>query len=332
MSKLKYILRCIKHLDIKNMFNVARKLSKKTKKFTIFILIDIIYCAIKYGAGYYDYQEFEFYNLTNKERSTYITRIKNNQIIKRYNNKEEFYKFDNKEVFNELFNDYLKRDYIILKDNEKEFEKFAKKHNEFIVKPINGEGGKGVDKCVVNSKTNLNKLYKTLISNNQLLCEEFIMQHKDINKLYAKSVNTLRLFTFITDNIVVVLNSVFKIGNGGVTDNFSSGSMYTFVNDEGIIIAPAIDRNDNYYEVHPITNERIIGYKIPFYKESCDLVKSAALVVPTVRYVGWDVAITNEGPVIVEGNSYPGIFQMKPSFNKEHKGLIEKYQKYMEIK
>ena len=179
----------------------------------------------------------------------------------------------------------------------------------------------------------MKKIYNELINKNQLLCEEIIKQHNELNKLYDKSVNSLRLFTFITDNNeVVVLNSIFKIGNGGITDNFSSGSMYTFTNEEGIIIAPAIDQNDNYFENHPITNKQIINFSIPFYKEACDLVKDAALVVPNVRYVGWDVAITNEGPVIIEGNSYPGIFQMKPSFSKEKTGLLTKYNKYMEIK
>ena len=39
--------------------------------------------------------------------------------------------------------------------------------------------------------------------------------------------------------------------------------------------------------------------------------KKAALQVPEVRYVGWDIAFSNKGPVIVEGNEYPcyGIIQ-----------------------
>ena len=107
MRKIKYMLKCLKRLNVKNMFNIINKLSKKTHKSKIMLTIDIIYCALKYGAGYYDYQEFEFYNLTNKERKTYLTRVKNNNIIKTYNKKEDFYKLDDKGVFNEIFKDYI---------------------------------------------------------------------------------------------------------------------------------------------------------------------------------------------------------------------------------
>ena len=129
-----------------------------------------------------------------------------------------------------------------------------------------------------------------------------------------------------------MLNSLFKIGNGGVTDNFSSGSMYTFTDDDGVIIVPAIDQDDNIYEIHPITKEKIVGFKVPLYDEACKLVIEAAKFMPTIKYIGWDVAITDKSPVIIEGNSYPGVFQIKPSLTNNHTGLIPKYQKYMNIK
>ena len=90
MNKLKYILKCIRTLDYKNMIKIAKKIAKKEHKLTLFILIDMIYCGFKYGAGYYDYQEFEFYLLNKDERKTYLTRTKNNMIISKYNNVFKF--------------------------------------------------------------------------------------------------------------------------------------------------------------------------------------------------------------------------------------------------
>ncbi len=125
---------------------------------------------------------------------------------------------------------------------------------------------------------------------------------------------------------------MFKIGNGGVTDNFSSGSMYTFVDDKGKIIVPAIDQDDKTYLNHPITNKEILGFIVPYYDEACQMVKETAKIIPQVKYIGWDVAITPNGPAIIEGNCFPGIFQIKPSFGLKKEGLIPKYQKVMKIK
>lgn len=329
MRKAVYLIKRIMGLDYKNMFRIAKKISKKTHKGRLFIVMDMVKCGLKYQAGYYDYLEFEFYLLNSKERSTYLTRGKNNEIIRKYNNKEKAYMFDDKQIFNEKFQQFLGRKYLKLDNNLEAFKKFLKNQKEIMVKPIDGEGGKGVEKILTDSDAK--ELYQRLIDNKQILVEEVIKQHKQMNKLYDKSVNTLRMFTFVKDGKAYFLQAILKIGNGGVIDNFSSGGMYTFVDDDGIVLAPAIDQADNYYEKHPLTNEKIVGFQVPLFKESVELVKRAALVVPDMAYVGWDVAISENGPLLVEGNWFPGVFQMKPSFKDNKEGILPLYQKYMDI-
>ena len=96
MGKIKYLFKRIIKMDYKNMFKIAKDIGKKINKNYIVILIDMIKCGLKYQAGYYDYQEFEFYNLNKEERKTYLTRGKNNEIVKRFNDKTSFHKFENK--------------------------------------------------------------------------------------------------------------------------------------------------------------------------------------------------------------------------------------------
>ena len=45
---------------------------------------------------------------------------------------------------------------------------------------------------------------------------------------------------------------------------------------------------------------------IPGVKEAFELCRSAARRLPQERYIGWDIAFSVNGPVIVEGNQYPG--------------------------
>lgn len=314
------------------MFNIAKSISKKTKKNYFLIVIDMIKCGFKYQAGYYDYQEFEFYNLNKEERKTYLTRGKNNEIVKKFNDKNSFHKFEDKTEFNSIFNKYLKRKWMVLDEkNFSDFEEFIKESKEIIVKPINDEGGHGVEKIVYSNEIDCKELYQKLIIRDQLLVEECIKQHKDMNLLYDKSVNTMRMFTFYKNGEAYFLQAVLKIGNGSVVDNFSSGGMYTYVSDSGDVYVEAIDKNDNIYSTHPISNNKIVGFKVPMFKEAVELVKECAKIVPEVAYIGWDVAISEDGPVIVEGNCFPGVFQVKPSLVEKKEGLIPKYNEIMRI-
>ena len=332
MDKLKYLIIRIIKMDYKNMFKIAKKIGKKINKNYILIILDMIRAGIKYQAGYYDYQEFEFYNLNREQRKTYLTRGKNSQIIREFNDKSKFYLIDNKENFYKGYKEFIQRDWILLNGkNFDEFEQFLEKNKIAIVKPVDGEGGKGVEKIEnINLKENRN-LYEKLIKNKQNIVEQCILQHKKLNELYSGSVNSLRMFTFYKEGKVYFLQAILKIGNGGVVDNFSSGGMYAYVDEKGYVYTEAIDREDNIFAEHPISKHKIVGFKVPMFEEAVELVKEAGKVVPEVRYVGWDVAISENGPMIIEGNCFPGVFQAKPSLTKEKIGLIPKYNELMNI-
>ena len=329
MKSILYKLKCLKNLNFKNIFNIINNINKKTKKNKIYLFLDMIICSNKYGTGFYDYQEFEFYNLNKKERKTYLTRVKNNAIVKKYNHKEFFNLFDNKYEFNKIFDKYLKRDWLYLNDNYDEFVKFCKNKKDFIAKPVDGCGGTGVEKIKIEQKK-LKDIYDNLIKNDQLIVEETLIQHQDMAKLNKSSVNTLRIVTFFDGKETHILNAVLKIGNGGVTDNFSSGSMYTFVKD-GKVIVPAIDRDDNIFEIHPISNVKLVGINIPNFDKVIELVKKCSPIIEQVKYVGWDVAILDNEVALIEGNCYPGIYQIKPSFLEYKEGLVPIYEKAMKI-
>lgn len=314
------------------MIKVAREVSKKSDKSFVSIFADMIHCGMKFQAGYYDYQEFEFYKLTEEQRATYLTRGKNNAIIKKYNNKDFMYIFDDKFEFNKRFDSFLNRDWLDMdKTSQKQFEDFVARHPKIIAKPADGVGGVGVEKYDASDYKDIGKLYNEIKEKKQNLVEAFIVQHKDMNVLYPNSVNTMRMFTFCKDGKGYFLQAILKIGNGGVVDNFSSGGMYTFTDDNGVVTVPAIDKNDILHTKHPITGTEIVGFKVPMFSEAVALVRRAAEVIPEIGYVGWDVGISENGPVIIEGNSYPGVFQKRASLSEDKTGIIPKYRKYMDI-
>ena len=75
-----------------------------------------------------------------------------------------------------------------------------------------------------------------------------------------------------------------------------------------------------------------MGYQLPMVPAAITLAKQAAMVLPQMRHIGWDVAITPEGPAIIEGNEYPGtdLCQLAPHY-PEKQGLWPYYKRILNL-
>lgn len=328
MGKTKYLINRIIKMNYKEFFNTINKVHQKTKKNKLSIFIDIINCGIKYQAGHIDYNLFEMYNLNNEERKTIITRGINNEILKKYNDQTKSYIFEDKAIFNKLYDKYLKRDWLYLNDNLEEFQNFIQNKEEVIVKPLSLSCGKGVEIIKI-KEHNPKDLYEHLIKTERYLVEDVAIQHEAISKIYPKSVNTVRIVTLNKK----VVAAFIRFGNlGNIVDNFNHNGMVTRVNIEtGIVEYPALDKKENVYEIHPYTNEKIIGLKIPMWEKVKELCIEATEVTPEIGYIGWDVCVGEKEPFLIEGNDFPGhdLYQL-PIHRKNGIGLLPTFKKAME--
>ena len=187
------------------------------------------------------------------------------------------------------------------------FVEFTGKHPVFFAKRLESFGGLGVKKFSIQGR-DTRELYDDLVSGGYILVEEAIVQHADMASLCSSSVNTIRMVTVLKDGETHFMYSLVRMGSGDSdVDNISSGGMYCPIDAEGRLSAPAFcDKTGLYYDKHPLSGTVFAGFEIPMYDSAVSIVKEAAHRVPEVRYVGWDVAITEKGPIFVEGNTFPG--------------------------
>ena len=329
MGNIKYIFKRLKTMDKKAMFEKIDSIHEKTGKSKLYLLFDMQRCARKYGAGYMDYDLFEMYNLTPEQRDTYITRGRNNEIVAKYNDKSYFHLFENKNEFNELFKDYIKREWINVKDTPKEdVVAFMQRHPVFMAKPVDGGCGHGIEKIDTSEYSSLDEVYNKLVEgNNNFELEEVIKQHPAVSAIYPDAINTVRVVTILKDGVAHVICAYFRIGNGKFVDNFNSGGMVAPVNEvTGEVIDRAIDKKKNLYETHPQTGAKIKGFKFPDWDKAIAMCKEAAKVLPQMGYIGWDVCFTPDGPIFVEGNEFPGhdIYQL-PEHTPDKIGMMPKF-------
>ena len=216
--------------------------------------------------------------------------------------------FVNKERTYETFKKYYKRDLLkVTKDNKDLFLELGKKHNELIIKPGKGTCGRGIQ--IINTE-NIDKKYNELIEeySGDFIAEELIKQSNEMSKFHPSSVNTLRIPTIRFDDEVLPHHILFRCGKGGSSvDNASAGGVLGIVDANTGMVINAGYLNGTVVNVHPDTLEKLVGIKIPRYEEAIKLVKELALVLPENRWVGWDLALTDEGWVMVEGNSTPQV-------------------------
>lgn len=148
-----------------------------------------------------------------------------------------------------------------------------------------------------------------------LVVQAGIVQHESLNKVYSKAVNTLRVVTRNnSDGTSEILGAVIKFARGGVqVDNLYFGSISVAIEKEtGHLKGSGITYyNTLKFKTHPDTQVVFDGIKIEFWDEVKSIVLNASQKFNKIHILGFDIAISDQGPVIVEMNEAPGIHVMQ---------------------
>ncbi len=303
---LKVYIKKFKEMDNSKLNTIAKEIANKNNKSVSYVKRDMIKNFLKYKIGYTDYMKSDYINLTKEEKKNHLT-SKNYITVLNYLNKKEYINtMRDKILFNKIFRDYIKRDWIDLRTTSlKEFKEFVKEKDIIFGKVQNDFGSHGIRKIVLKDIKDINKLYEELIINKQILVEEGIKQHPTLDKFNPYAVDTLRIITLLDkDNKVHTIGNAFRI-NINDDDAISCFDAFMKIDEDGNLISDCVDDNQKIYKEHPNINVKFNTLKVPFAKEAFNMVKQAALEVPEIRYIGWDVAITKDGPQLLEGNEYP---------------------------
>lgn len=326
--RLQYLIRRARKLRPGNLVEFARTVQRVSKAPLPVIIADMLWCSVRYDMAFRDYAVWDIRLLNARERKTWMTHPKSFRITKMYNTPEGRSKLEDKRRFAREYADLLGRETIDLRDvDDAQLAAFLSRHPRVLAKPNEGHGGGGIELHEVGPDVDPARFRAEVTAQGQTVLDEFIVQHPEMSALYPDAVNTVRLITFLDkDDRVHLLAAVLRIGNGDVIDNFASGGMFTMLDDEGVALYPGVDKNSNVYREHPVTGTPIIGFRVPLYSEVLDLVAALARRTPEAPYVGWDIAITANGPVVIEGNHNSSVFQPKPSASGVRTGLLPVYQ------
>ena len=314
-----------RRIDVGSLWQRARETSREHSRWTPVVLADMLWSAGVRQVGFQDYVDYDFAILNRDERATYMTHPVSNELSQRYDDPRHRGLFHDKLAFNRTFEKFLRREWMtITPENADELRSFVERHGTIIVKEPIGQAGSGVHRYRADAVTDWSAFHGGLLDRGELLAEEVIVQH--LAAYCPGTVNTTRVTTFFDGDRTHILAVAQKFGRGAVSDQMSFGGFYSMLDDDGRAVGPGYDSHGNVHEVHPDTGERISDFTLPMLDEVKAFIDEVARVVPTVRYVGWDVVVTPTGPVLVEGNWAAGVYENKPSVTGIRTGHKPRYR------
>lgn len=268
------------------------------------LLWDYVWAWVTCRCTFTDYFLFRFYHLNRRGRKEYIC-LWQMRDFHRKNPGSSFADFEEKDLFLQRFSDFVHRDWVGRKARGSltEWQEFCSRHSRCILKRRTDFGGHGAE--LINlSEVDTDALYERMVRED-LIAEELVQQCPEMAALHPDSVNTVRILTIRGKIIAATLRQ----GSGGsFMDNGTSGGIFAAMDpDSGIVLTQGVRLDTRLTLCNPTTGVVIPGFHVPMWEETKQMIAKAVQVVPQTVIVGWDVAYTENGPLLIEGNAFPGV-------------------------
>ena len=304
------------------------------------LALDVEAARNSMGIKLSEYLPYDFLHKTFEEKVLYLPYREQREVLEEVNDKRFTSILVNKYRSYRHFRKLYGRD-IAQVNNEEDYKTFldyCEKHPVFVKKPAAYFQGKGIEKIDSSEYGSKKKLFEQLLEENgSFVMEELVHNHAALDAVNPDSLNTLRVLTALTgrggafidedgrafrdgalrncgDGVYALL-PIFRTGReGSFIDNASAGGVVCGVDlRTGKVNSKGFDKEGALFDCHPDTGVRFEDLSMPDWEDAIQLVKQAALKLPQIPVIGWDITYTDkEKWVLIEGNSSTGIMGQGP--------------------
>lgn len=332
LSRFSYFFYYIRKLD-KDKFHLFLDYAKnETGKTKIFLLFDVVTSVFIFNISILEYFQFRFFEKNKTERRNWVGTGYIYEYQLKMNPRSARIILEDKIKFLDHFRPFIKRHYADLltlkSDHDLLDTLLANDSGKLVLKGSRGQVGAEVE--VISCKNySPAALINYMMERKYDLIEEYVIQHPALMALSPSGLNTVRIITQLHEGELNFLGARLRVSVNSPVDNMAAGNLAAFIDiEKGIVIGPGVysDITKEDMSVHPVTGEAITGFAIPYWNEVIALTKKAALHLPDNKSVGWDIAITEEGPELIEGNhNWCKLLWQLPA----RKGLKKELKKYL---
>lgn len=280
-----------------------------------------LWSYVIWGTSFSEYYGYRFWKRSIKEKRSYMTRRHMFRFFDQYNPKELRDRIGNKALAEQYYGQFLKRDQFRYEQGHDAFLEFARRHPRVFLKKAVGWGGEGARVEDIASPEQAEAVWASL--DQTFVVEPLLENHPAIREIHPASLNTVKIVTLYLTNGPEIQTALIRFGNNTEVDNVHSGGMGAGVNIEtGLIETEAVDKHFQRYSAHPVTGKVIKGFVVPEWESVKQLALQAATVTPELRYASWDIAVTPDGPILIEGNWDAEFYAEQMLYNRGNRSLF----------
>lgn len=144
------------------------------------------------------------------------------------------------------------------------------------------------------------------LPNDMLILQRRVRQSDEMNAINPCAINTIRIVTINKDGSPYVLSALLRVGTAatGNVDNWARGGLAVGISEDGYLHEYGFYKpiHGRKTDRHPDSNIKLCEFKVPEYQRVVEAACKAHKFFYGVRSIGWDIAISDDGPVFIEGN------------------------------
>lgn len=270
---------------------------------------DIIQAKKYNHISFGEYAWTGFYDLTQEQKKTVSTLWSRMEFRKKFTDRRYIGMLMNKYIFSKVFDEFYGRKCVQASDvTEDVLKELAEGTGKVVYKPNCKGMGKGVRILPVTCAEDIKDALDHIRNGGNGIIEEYICQDNVLSELNPSAVSVVRFYSvtspYGTHLFAPVLTSALHkdIANGCQDALTAVVDIRT-----GKVLTDAVDQNKmEEYTVHPMTGVAFKGLQLNHWDKTLEMLKRAVPLGKKISNIGWDVAITKDGPVLIEANTIPG--------------------------
>ena len=264
--------------------------------------------SLRYNISPLEWYQFGFAGLSPAEKATWAGTGTMYEFQRRANPPGTRKVLDDKRAFFKAYQRFFRHevyDREALAAQPRRLKYLLGQYDRLVLKAANGKCGASV-KFIEAADWCASALLDAMQADGHDLLETPIVQHPDLNRLSPAGVNTVRILTALdSGDRPFLLGCRLRISVDSPVDNLAAGNLAAPIDDKtGHVNGPGVyaDITRAAATLHPVTGVSIEGFQIPHWPACVQMALDAQALYLQNRSIGWDIAVTPDGPDLIEGN------------------------------